>query len=141
MIAVPRRTRRTGHLWENRFYSCPLDQAHLWSAARYVERNPVRAGMVEECEDYRWSSARAHCFGAPDALLSPNRPFVENPRGWIDWIRAEPEDLELERLRAGTRAGRPVGDEAFVRLLEARFGRSLAPARKLRTANIESESA
>jgi len=49
-----------GHVWQARYFSCPLDHAHLWRAIAYVERNPVRAGMVETAEEYRWSSARAH---------------------------------------------------------------------------------
>ncbi len=52
----------SGHLWQARFYSCVLDEDHFWSAIRYVERNPVRARMVGRAEDYRWSSARAHCL-------------------------------------------------------------------------------
>ncbi len=43
----------SGRLWQGRFFSCPLDEEHLWSAVRYVERNPVRAGLVERAEDYR----------------------------------------------------------------------------------------
>ena len=54
---------RSGHLWQNRFYSCALDEAHYWAACRYVERNPVHARMVKRAEDYRWSSARAHVTG------------------------------------------------------------------------------
>ena len=50
---------RSGHLWQNRFYSCALDGAHLAVALRYVERNPVRAGLAESVEQYRWSSAAA----------------------------------------------------------------------------------
>src|SRR5205085_8821132 len=50
-----------GHLWQGRAYSCVLDEAHLWAAVRYVELNPVRAGMVRFAEDYPWSSAAAHC--------------------------------------------------------------------------------
>ncbi len=49
-----------GHLWQGRFYSCPLDGVHLYAAIRYVERNPVRAGLVERSEDYPWSSALNH---------------------------------------------------------------------------------
>ena len=60
-----------GHLWANRYYSSPLDPAHLWAAVRYVERNPVRAGLVETAERYPWSSAAAHCGLAPDGPLSP----------------------------------------------------------------------
>lgn len=60
-----------GRLWHGRYYSCPLDDAHLWDAVRYVERNPVRAGIVDRAEVHSWSSAPAHCGFA-------NRP---GPRG------------------------------------------------------------
>jgi len=56
-----------GHLWQERPFSCVLSEAHTRNAIRYVENNPVRAGMVSSAEDFRWSSARAHCFGEPDA--------------------------------------------------------------------------
>ena len=49
-----------GHLWQNRFFSCPLDRDHLWTALRYVDLNPLRAGLVGEAAAYEWSSARAH---------------------------------------------------------------------------------
>ena len=54
------RRQRVGHLWQNRFYSCPLDEEHLWIALGYVEKNPVRANLVSAAEDYKWSSAAAH---------------------------------------------------------------------------------
>ena len=54
---------RSGHLWQNRFHSCALDEGHFWSAMRYVEQNPVRAGLVKEAGDYEWSSAAAHLTG------------------------------------------------------------------------------
>jgi REP-associated tyrosine transposase len=61
---------RSGHLWQNRFFSCILGTGHLWTALAYVERNPVRAGMVEAAVDYPWSSAAAHTTGiAPTGLL------------------------------------------------------------------------
>ena len=53
-----------GYLWQGRFFSCALDEPHLYAAMRYVEKNPVRAKMIERAEDYRWSSARAHVLGA-----------------------------------------------------------------------------
>jgi putative transposase len=56
---------RTGRLWESRYHSCIVDQEkYLWAAARYIERNPVRAGMVEKAEDYPYSSAVAHIRGS-----------------------------------------------------------------------------
>ena len=59
-----------GHLWQGRFYSCPLDGVHLYMAMRYVERNPVRARIVEKAEDYTWSSAASHVRGIDNPILS-----------------------------------------------------------------------
>lgn len=53
--------RGCGHFWQARFYSCALDDRHAWKALAYVERNPVRAGLVGSAEEYAWSSAAAHC--------------------------------------------------------------------------------
>src|SRR6266850_3695806 len=62
--------RSSGHVWQGRFYSCPLDSYHLWVALRYVELNPVRAGLVAEAESWPWSSAAAHFgSGEPDTGL------------------------------------------------------------------------
>lgn len=51
----------SGHAWQGRFFSCPLDRVHLWKATRYTELNPVRAGLVSEAVAWPWSSAAAHC--------------------------------------------------------------------------------
>ena len=59
-----------GHVWQGRFYSCPLDPGHLGTALRYAERNPVRAGMAAEATAWPWSSAAAHGGAAePDACV------------------------------------------------------------------------
>ena len=50
-----------GHVWQGRYYSCPLDEPHLWEALRYTELNPVRAGLVAESKSWMWSSTAAHC--------------------------------------------------------------------------------
>jgi hypothetical protein len=57
-------------LWQNRFFSCPLEDAYTWAALAYVERNAVCAGMVAQCEEWAWSSARRH-LGRTD---------------WCDWL-------------------------------------------------------
>jgi putative transposase len=54
---VNRLHRRIGHLWQNRFFSCPLGREHFWRTLRYVEQNPVRAGLVRKAWNYKWSSA------------------------------------------------------------------------------------
>ena len=58
-----------GHLWQERFFSFPMDELHLLAAARYIELKPVRAGLVTRPEDYKWSSARAHIRGEDDNLI------------------------------------------------------------------------
>ena len=68
----------SGHLWQARFYSCVMDEDHVWSAIRYVERNPVRAKMVSEAENYPWSSAAAHSLSQPDPLLAPLQSFLQD---------------------------------------------------------------
>jgi len=61
--------RRTGHLWQNRYYSCPVEESVVGRVMAYVENNPVRAGMVERAEDFEWSSARAHVGGAGEGAM------------------------------------------------------------------------
>lgn len=114
---------RTGHLWQNRFFACVLGQDHLWAALRYVERNPVRAGMVQRAADYRWSSAAAHVTGRDDSgILDLEWWRREAPGNWEELLEAE--ELEKEAaLRRCTYAGRPFGSEGFVSEMAERFGR------------------
>jgi len=115
-----------GHLWQGRFFSCPLDSAHSWAAVRYVERNPVRAGMVEHAEDYKWSSASQHCNGGKDALLRPDFPPQGVIPDWRAWLQTQPEE-ELKSIRKCTATGRPCGSKAFIDNLEFTLGRALHP--------------
>jgi len=118
----------SGHLWQARFYSCLLDEEHFWSAIRYVERNPVRARMVGQAEDYRWSSARAHCFSEADPLLAPLQaaPVLSD---WREWLADEEEAVLLNLIRRHTGTGRPLGSQSFLEDLEGRLGRALIPRR------------
>jgi putative transposase len=128
------RRRRTGHLWQNRFYSCPLDAAHLSVALRYVERNPVRAGLAERVEKYPWSSAAAHLTGHdPGNILDMG--FWRDRGAADDWrsLLATPEDLLAVRLlQRGTFTGRPVGSAAFIDQLEMQLARILRPHQGVR---------
>jgi putative transposase len=114
----------SGYLWQNRFYSCPLDEQHLWSAIRYVERNPVRAGLTSRAEDYPWSSALSHCCGAEDPLLDPDWRQVQTIADWSAWL-ASGDDKADEQIRSRTISGIPCGDDAFVSRLEQELGRIL----------------
>ena len=100
-----RQPRRNGPLWQGRFFSCPLDDEHLWAAVRYVERHPVRAGIVDQAEDYPWSSAAAHCGLRQDLLLSPRFPPAERPNQWNQWLCGE-ESAASDIIRRQTVASR-----------------------------------
>ena len=119
------RLQRGGHLWQNRFFSCPLERDHLWKALAYVERNPVRAALVERAGQYRWSSARAHLEGEDrQGLLDWELWRAEGgSEGWRELLTTPEEALEVRLLRRCTYAGRPFGGEEFVAGLEERFQR------------------
>ena len=114
-----------GHLWQGRFASCPMDAAHTLAAARYVERNPVRAGLVKRAWQWPWSSAAAHVAGTGDALIAPGGPLAAEVTDWPDFLRTADDEATLETLRRHARTGRPLGDAGFIARLEADLGRRL----------------
>lgn len=103
-----------GHLLANRHYNAPLDEDHLWAAIRYVEQNPVRAGLVDHALEWPWSSARAHAGLVEDDVLDPNRPFLDAITDWADWLKQDLEAAEIAAIRAHTLSGRPLGSREFV---------------------------
>jgi putative transposase len=122
----------SGHLWQERFYSVVMDEAHLLAAVRYVELNPVRAGLCDKPDNWPWSSAATHLNGTDDDLLSLELMKSRVP-DWRDYLSQESEPAKLEALRRHTGSGRPVGDEGFMDRLEALTGRRLRrrkPGRK-----------
>ena len=121
---------RSGHLWQNRFYSCALDDDHYWTAMAYVERNPVRARLVRRPWTYRWSSAAAHCGRGRD------RSGMLDLGQWSEWLAGDDwsetlvdilGDETLSALRLNTHRGRPLGSDAFLSKIEALLGRRLRP--------------
>ncbi len=112
---------RTGSLWEGRPYVCLVDaDSYLLTCHRYIEENPVRAGMVPGPGDYRWSSFRANAWGAPDALVRPH-PVVESLgeslqercSSYRDLFKGELGASKLAELRKATRGGFALGTTAF----------------------------
>jgi len=123
---------RCGHLWQNRFGSCGLDDRHFRSAMIYIERNPVRAKMVRKAWRYRWSSAAAHC-GQKDVLskgmldLRVWRLVCPDADEWPKALTAADDKALGEKLRIWTSRGRPLGSDSFISKLEKAFGRRLRP--------------
>ncbi len=114
-----------GYLWQGRFASFPLDEAHLLAAVRYVELNPARAGLVKRASSWPWSSAKAHLAGRDDELVA-TAPMLALVPDWRAYLREGLETAAHDLLRAHERTGRPLGSEGFVAGLEGRLDRQLA---------------
>jgi len=113
-----------GYLWQGRFLSYTLSEKHLYSAIRYVERNPVRAGLVERAEDYPWSSAKAHILKKKDKLTSDNYMLTKIDN-WSFYLAEEVEKTEIELFKKHALTGRPLGNMKFLSKLEELTGRNL----------------
>ena len=124
---------RTGTLWEGRFKSAAVSRdEYLIACSRYIELNPVRAGLVKHPKDYRWSSYRCRALGVPDRLLDTD-PWYEGlgattadrQEKYRGWIEMQIDEGEWNGIRHATQRGRLIGREAFQKQVEAMTGRRL----------------
>lgn len=122
---------RSGHLWQGRFYSCPLDETHLWRAVAYVERNPVRAGLVRRAWRWPWSSAAAHVGESAGAREKAAATDLLDMKWWArEWTAARwrtqlvtPEDEGWRRqFWRAAHTGRPLAEDRWLARVEARLG-------------------
>lgn len=120
-----------GYLFQGRFASYPMDDAHLMAAVRYVENNPVAARMVADAGDYRWSSARSHLAGKRVAgdPLSDVGHLGRHVRNWRAMLRIGLEAMDspetVDAIEARLRTGRPLASPAWIAEMEARIARKL----------------
>lgn len=112
-----------GHLWQGRFFSTPLDSEHMISAVRYVEQNPVRAGLVSSPFEYKWSSALAHLKRENDnfCVVAPLIAQIDN---WPIFLNTSTSEDSLNTIRKAITSGRPVGGRKFIEQLEKITGRN-----------------
>ena len=110
----------TGHLWQGRFFSSALDEAHTHVAIRYVERNPVEADMVKQAEDYQWSSAAHHCGLIANELLynCANTLVAITTDKWSDWLAISENKAMVDVLERHIEKGLPCGSDGFISKLE-----------------------
>jgi putative transposase len=132
-----RRYQRSGRLWQNRFFSAIIErETYLWAAARYIERNPVRASLVKRAEDYPWSSARAHVLQTKDRILSGEEWLKANEiDGYREFLGMEEKNVE-DFIRKATSTGRPFGSAEFVGKVGKIVQRSLIPKKAGRPAEL-----
>ena len=118
------RMRWSGHLWQERFHSFPMDELHTFNAVRYAELNPVRARICQTAEEWPWSSVHAHMRKEDDLLVRVG-PMLERVDDWEAYLGEGIPESALKLIRHHGRTGRPVGSEDFIRTLERKTGRSL----------------
>jgi len=118
---------RSGHLWQNRFYSNAMDDLHCLLAMRYVERNPLRSGVCRIARRYPWSSAAAHCGEKDPAGLLDEASWNElwGRKNWEEELAGDLSDADLSRLRRSWHTGRPLAGDKFISKLEHALGRRL----------------
>lgn len=127
---VNARQRWTGHLWQGRFSSVAMDEAHLACALRYVALNPVRARLVRRPKDWRWSSVRAHLAGEDDHVVTV-APTLERVGDFAAFLGEDfDEAMTYAALRKAESVGRPVGSPEWLADMEARTGLRLAPGKR-----------
>jgi putative transposase len=110
-----------------------MDETHTVACARYIERNPVRAGMVGEPWKWKWSSARVHCGMENTDPLNVAKLFqyIEASREkWREFIREKDDPTEIEAIKKQTLKGRPLAAEAFIAELEQKLARVLKLGRR-----------
>jgi putative transposase len=137
-----RRNERTGTLWEGRYRAGLVDSGvYLMACHRYIELNPVRAGIVSDPREFHWSSFSANALARANALLAPHPEYLalaECPEKRCDAYRSlfegeiDPEILEM--IRACSRRGWPIGDDKFRAALECETGTQATPRRRGRKA-------
>ena len=129
-----------GFLFQGRFSSYPMDDAHLMAAVRYVEQNPVAADMVAQAQDWPWSSARSHLAGrrAKGDPLTDVAALAAHVPNWRAMLRHglaaggvdDAGEAVLEAIEARLRTGRLLGAEEWIARQEEALTRKLAPARR-----------
>lgn len=127
---VNARMRVTGHLWQGRFSSVAMDEAHFVAALRYVALNPVRAGLARRADDWAWSSVHAHFAGRDDHVVSV-APALERVGDFRAFLGEEfDEALTYAELRKAETLDRPVGSAQWLEDMEARTGLTLMPRKR-----------
>ena len=122
-VMINRRQKWTGHLWQGRFSSFPMDEAYLLAAAQYIEMNPVRANLAPDPYAWKWSSAKAHANGTDDILVKVS-PLLQMVGDWKLFLKDTDEE-DANKIRGHERTGRALGSDSFLESLELSLMRTV----------------
>jgi putative transposase len=134
---INRTYKRSGTLWEGRFRSSVIQQdAYLLTCQRYIEMNPVRAGMVNHPGEYKWSSYQTNGQGHPSALITCHSIYhdlgvdaAERTAAYRELFRHELEPREVDRIRKATNGNFALGSSRFQEEISSMLGRRVVPGR------------
>lgn len=111
----------SGHVWQGRFKAFPVQtDEHFLTVLRYVERNPLRAGLVERAEAWRWNSLAVRALETPPTILAPSP--VKLPRNWTQLVNRPQTDAEVQAVRRSIERGAPFGGDRWTSTTAARLG-------------------
>ena len=116
-----------GHLWQGCFASHVMDERYLLACARYIENNPVRAGLADRADRWSWSSAKSHIRRKNDKLVKVEPLLSMVKKDWSDFLSEKVTSEEQQNIRKHERTGRPLGSMAFIEQLESILNLSLKP--------------
>ena len=142
---INRTYRRTGTLWEGRFRSClTQNENYVLSCYRYIELNPVRAGMVDHPRDYRWSSHRANAQGKVESLILPHDEYLklgngdlERQSAYRELFRAHMDAERVAEIRKATNGNYALGNDRFKQEVEDMLKRRVTPGRSGRQSRMK----
>ncbi len=137
--------KRTGTLWEGRYKSCVVDaEAYLLTCQRYIELNPVRAGMVRTPEEYPWSSYQVHALGKSAPMWQPHASYLrlandreERCATYRTLCRASMDEDTVRTIRETTNKGLALGNDRFKAEIEQLTGRRASARKRGRKANTQ----
>jgi putative transposase len=110
---------KEGHLWHSPYGCTLMDEKHMWLAIRYVEQNPVRAGIVDHAFDYPYSSAMAHSGLSDDPVLAQGINLPGAFDDWMEILEEVPDKESTEFIRTCTMRGIPCGDKNFAKRISS----------------------
>jgi putative transposase len=136
---VNRKYSRSGRLWQNRFYSTIVEtEPYLWMVVRYIEQNPVKSKLVNNPEDYKWSSCLFNTSGKGNDLVNDHEWLDKKDRESYRTFLMQQDTEKDQRIRRATSTGRPLGSNDFIAKLEIKLARKLFPGKAGRPKKLNS---
>ena len=137
--------RRSGYLWESRFKSCLVQsEDYLLACYRYIELNPVRAGLVRRPDEYRWSSYAANARGEACLLITPHDQYValgrdpaERQAVYREMFGSQLSTLQVTEIRNATNGGYVFGSQAFKKVVSLALGKRVEKGIAGRPARVD----